>query len=543
MKLWSLKGKNILVVDDFPGMRSMLRSILSSYNPEFIAEATNGEEAIQQLEDHHFDIILCDYNLGEGKDGQQILEEAKAKELIPYSSIYIMTTAENTSEMVMGAIEYKPDNYLSKPFTREVLIARIKRLIESKASLKKISEAVQQRDYVLAAEYCDLMLEKKPKNHFEIAKIRGELALRMEDYDGAEKVYNAIIEEREFPWASLGLGQAYFHQKKYDEARVIFKRIIEETPNYLFAHDWLAKLYQIDGNTEESQKILNIAVEKSPKAILRQKTLAQIAFDNEDYETSENAYKKVVRIGKYSCYRSPNDYSGLANVYIKKGRTVDALKTLGNMKKEFNRGDIKQRMKSLVNEVKLYKELERDNEAKNSVSLVLNLFEKEPGALASNDAMTLAEFCYSHEMETEGDIFSRHAIRNNHDNQDTINDIKSRLANIGVDQKEISSLMEARDEVIALNNKGVELATQGELVESISLFVKAASAMPENVVINLNTAQSMVMFMNKAGATEELLKETKKYLDRASFTGKPSDKYRILTAAFRKLSNTVERHK
>ena len=543
MKLWSLKGKSILVIDDFPGMRSMLRSILSSYNADYIEDCSNGKEAINKLENHHFDIVLCDYNLGEGKDGQQILEEAKAKELLPYSAIYIMITAENTPEMVMGAIEYKPDDYLSKPFTKEALIARIKRLTESKNRLKKISDAAQQRDYVLAVKHCDLILAENPSNRFEIARIKGELALKMEDYDEAEKTYDAILKEREFPWASLGLGQTYFYRKQYDEAQVIFENIIEKDPNYLFAHDWLGKLFKITGKTKESQKILNVAVEKSPNAILRQKSLAEIAFENEDYGTSETAYKKIVRIGKHSYYRSPDDYCGLANTYIKKGQAIDAIKTLGNMKKEFNRGDIKQRMKSHINEVNLYHGLGRDDDAKKSAALVFDLFESEPGALASSDAMTMAEYCFSHNMEKEGEIFSRHAIRNNHDDQDTIDDIKSRLSNIGVDQKEIASLMGARDEVIEINNKGVDLATKGDLEKSISLFIKAAAAMPENVVINLNTAQSMVMFMNKTGATEELLKETKKYLDRISFTGKPSDKYRILIAAFNKLSNTVGNHR
>lgn len=63
--------------------------------------------------------------------------------------------------------------------------------------------------------------------------------------------------------------------------------------------------------------------------------------------------------------------------------------------------------------------------------------------------------------------------------------------------------------------------------------------MPENHVINLNTAQSLIMHMNKSGATEALMDETKKYLDKVKFTGKPSEKYKILTASWQNLVETL----
>ena len=55
-KLWTLKGKKILTVDDFPGMRSMLRSMLTAYGADNITEASNGEEAVSQLASNSFDI-------------------------------------------------------------------------------------------------------------------------------------------------------------------------------------------------------------------------------------------------------------------------------------------------------------------------------------------------------------------------------------------------------------------------------------------------------------------------------------------------------
>ncbi|MCF6260730.1 MAG: response regulator [Gammaproteobacteria bacterium] len=539
MKLWSLKNKYILIVDDFAGMRTMLRNMLSPYRPEHIAEAMSGEEALKAIQENDFDIILCDYNLGPGKDGQQILEEIKERELIPYSSIYVMTTAENTSEMVMGAVEYSPDDYLSKPFTKEVLISRLKKLIKRKSSLKKISVSTRQRDYESAIHFCDEQLSAKPINRFELLKIKAELLLRINDYDSVEKLIKPILEEREIPWALLYLGKAHYYRENYDEARFIFEDLIEDHPNYLFAHDWLAKLHRTNQNYAEAQKILEKATIKSPKAIKRQQTLAEISFENKDYDTSEKSYKRITRTGKNSYYLNPNDYFGLAEVYLEKDRVSDALDTISDMRKEFSSADPLKNMKSHINEAFLYDRLQREKETNERIDKIISIFSKDPGTVTSVDSIELAKLCYSHDRKDDGNKFIQYAIKNNHDNQETIDEIISLLTGIGLSNKEINALLKSRDEVIEINNRGVKLATTGKISESISLFVEAAMAMPENHVINLNTAQSLIMHMNKSGATETLIDETKKYLDKVKFTGKPSEKYKILTASWQNLAENI----
>lgn len=450
-----------------------------------------------------------------------------------------MTTAENTSEMVMGAVEYSPDDYLSKPFTKEVLISRLKKLLKRKSSLKKISSSTQQRDYETAINFCDDQLSEAPNNRFELLKIKTELLLRINDYDAVEDLVKPIIEEREIPWALLYLGQAYYYQKKYDDAKFIFEDLIEDHPNYLFSHDWLAKLHRANKNYTEAQNILEKAVIKSPKAIKRQQTLAEISFENEDFDTSEKSYKRVTRAGKNSYYLSPDDYSGLASVYLKKGMISDVLETISDMRKEFSHADPLKSMKSHINEAFLYDKLQRKKETNERLDIIISIFLKDPGTITSIDSIEMAKLCYSYERNDDGNKFIQYAIKNNHDNQKAIDDIISTLINLGISNKDINTLLKSRDEVIEINNRGVKLATTGKISESISLFIEAATAMPENHVINLNTAQSLIMHMNQAGATEELINKTKKYLDNVKFTGKPTEKYKILTTSYKNLIDTL----
>jgi len=518
----------------------MLCNMLSVFSAESITEASNGEEAIQLITDNHYDVILCDYNLGNGKDGQQVLEEAKEKELIPYSTIYIMTTAENTSEMVMGAVEYMPDDYLSKPFTKEVLISRLKKLVDRKENLRKISLSIQQRDYVSAIEMCSKLLDKKPKNRYELLKIQTDLYIRIKDYQHAEENIRIVLNEREIPWALLYLGQVHFYREEYDEAKYIFEDLSEDNPNYLFAHDWLAKVHEKKGDYVLSQESLSKAVTRSPKSIKRQKILADISFKNKDFDTSESAYRKIVRTGKHSCYLSPDDFSGLARVYIQKGMSVDAVSTINSMKDLFCQPGTDDNIKTKVNEVLIYDEMLNKEKTVSSIQAVMSEFERSPGSLHSADAVTIATLCYKNAQDEDANKLIRHAIRNNHDNQSAIDEIISTLTDMNVSQDFIKSLMKTREEVVELNNRGVKLATTGKIEDSISLFLKASSAMSENTVINLNTAQSLIMHMKMSGATDDLIRVTKKHLDRVTFDGKPSEKYRMLTTAYRELKDTIE---
>ena len=444
-----------------------------------------------------------------------------------------MTTAENTSEMVMGAVEYIPDGYLSKPFTKEVLISRLKRLVEKKENLREISLAIQQRDYVSAIDICKKLLNKNPKNRHELLRIQVELYIKIKDYNNAEDIIRSILEKREMPWALLYLGQIHFYKKKYDDAKYIFKALSEDNPNYLFAHDWLSKTHEKIGDLQNSQEAILRAIEKSPKAIKRQQKLADISFRNNDLDTSERAYKRIVRTGKHSCYLTPDDYSGLAKVYIKKGMTVDALDTISEMKESFCDPNSEFNMKYHISETFIYNEMINNDKTKLSLTKVIRLFDESPGEMNSIDAINIAEICYKHGLQDAGNKLACHAIRNNHDNQNVLDKIINQLSESGLSENTISALMETRDEVIELNNRGVKLATTGNIEESISLFVKAASAMPENSVINLNAAQSLIMFMKSSNPTHDILYETKKYLDRVSFEGKPSDKYRMLTKLYR----------
>jgi len=148
-------GKNYLVVDDFIGVRQLLRESLRSLGARNIDQAASGGEAIALLAKTRYDVVLCDFNLGDGKNGQQVLEEARVRNLLLPSSVWMMVSAEKSVESVMGAAEHQPDAYLVKPITEGVLLTRLNRAWHRKQVFRPIDQAYAEKDYLKAARLCD----------------------------------------------------------------------------------------------------------------------------------------------------------------------------------------------------------------------------------------------------------------------------------------------------------------------------------------------------------------------------------------------------
>ena len=117
-----------LVVDDMPDIRVALTKMLRTFGAEQIDFVANGDQAIEACSSRTYQLVLCDYNLGDGRDGQQVLEELRFRNQLNNTSIFVMVTAESSREMVLGALEYQPDDYITKPITLPFLRQRLDRV-------------------------------------------------------------------------------------------------------------------------------------------------------------------------------------------------------------------------------------------------------------------------------------------------------------------------------------------------------------------------------------------------------------------------------
>lgn len=532
----NISDKRFLVVDDFGDMRSMLRSMLNLFGVQYVDSASNGNDAIEMMALSHYDVVLCDYNLGSGKDGQQVLEEARKRELLGVDSLFVMVTAESTRRMVMGAVEYEPDAYLTKPFTKDLLRSRLLRLLARKLDLVSVERAVRKRDYDRAIALLKKKIAERPSNMAELQRQEGELCLKARRYEEAGSVYQQVLEDRDIPWARLGLGRVMYNRGDYAYAVTHLEKLAGESEGFPAVYDWLARSYLGVRRAEEAQQVLQKAVELSPRAILRQKELGEIAMRNGDNEAASQAFEQAVRLANNSVYKEPSIFANRALMRARTGRPSKARKLLNEMQREFPNDPA----------AEVYRKMSQgriEADAGNSEQARACFAEALEGhralSLDSTPEMTLElARCASELGQTEqAEALLARVVRDNHGDPRLLADVGLAIEQSGLAINPEEFIASARHEVVELNNTGVKLAQSGKLDEAVQLFREAAEKMPANRVVSLNAVRILVMQMQKQGKSDALVEEARGYLKRVERVDPDSPELNKVRKSFLNLVN------
>lgn len=504
---------NFLIVDDYGDMRGVLRNMLQSFGVTNIDSVANGREAIAHIEAKRYDVILCDYNLGDGRDGQQILEEIRARKLIGVSSIFVMITAENTRLMVMGAVEYEPDSYLTKPFTKDLLAQRLQRLLNRKADLLEVENAIDHKEYELANVLLDKRIAENPRNVNEFIKLKAELCIKEGAYDQAEAIYSDVLVQRDIAWARLGIGKAYYGNRRFADAKQVFEGLLEGNERFMAAYDWLAKTQLALDEPEKAQKVLERATAHSAKAIVRQRALGELALANHDEKVAEHAFSQAIHMGRHSIYKHPSIYANLAKAKATTANGETGLRVLRDLKKAF-KGDKEADLYSSMTEAVLQEDMGNSERARACMINAHELY-KELGTRAAPElALDMARSCSKMGETERAQELLQQAVKNNHSDETFLKQVGSTLADLGLSDDPNALIADIKKGIVRLNNSGVELAKVGKLDEAILLFEEAVEGMPGNKVVNLNAARIFMLQMKQSGIDPKRLDQVREYLTR-----------------------------
>ena len=116
--------ERILVVDDDPAITSLLKRGLS-YEGFAIDTAQNGEEALRIARERPPDLVILDIMMP-GLDGLEVLRRLRLAD--PELPVLFLTARDAPADQVKG-LEAGADDYVVKPFTFEVLVARVRALL------------------------------------------------------------------------------------------------------------------------------------------------------------------------------------------------------------------------------------------------------------------------------------------------------------------------------------------------------------------------------------------------------------------------------
>lgn len=532
----SLKQSTTLVIDDFQSMRAMVMTFLKTMGVTRIDNVGTAQEALALLAKNKYDIVICDYNLGQGQNGQQILEEAKYKNYIGYSTIWMMVTAEKTMDMFMGAAETKPDDYLLKPITETLLEARLNKLIEKKQSLEPIEKAVKSKDYLRAIALCDEQLKTPSTNTQELQRIKSELLVSTGDFPAAKAYFESILAVRSMPWAKTGLGKVHFLTKDYFRAKEIFQEILDENKMYLEAADWLAKTLDALGDLQEAQNVLDTAMALSPNAAGRQKSLADAAYKNGHLDLAQTSYEKAIKLGEHSVHKSSNTYSGLAKVLTAKDDPAEALRVLDRSRTQF-KGDPEAALQAAVIEGMAYQKMGQPEKATAALVVAEELMRSQPKSVSMTTTLDMAEVFFKLGQKDKACGLLENVVKNNHENADIINMVEGVFEKAGMGGEGDELIKKSTQEVININNQGVILANEGKFEEGIKLMKKALQTLPNSDLMLTNLCGMMIGLMSKNGKDDRLIFEAREHLDRVSKINPTNKKYNTYMNILNKLSS------
>src|SRR5215204_6257605 len=130
-----MSGQRILVVDDDTDIRALLRELLERRGFS-VAEAADGRQALQKLYGGRPDLVLLDVGMP-GMDGWTTLERIRELSDVPV----VMLTARSAELEKTRGLRAGADDYVTKPFGRQELLARIEALLRRSGTRETPAES------------------------------------------------------------------------------------------------------------------------------------------------------------------------------------------------------------------------------------------------------------------------------------------------------------------------------------------------------------------------------------------------------------------
>jgi adenylate cyclase len=173
-----VKNGHILIVDDELTNRDLLERMLSRQG-YMVSLASDGEEALELIQARSFDLILLDIMMP-NVDGITVLQETRKLYSMTELPI-IMATALDQDDKVAGALSLGANDYITKPFNKKILSARVKTQTALAQSYNKatiLAEDVSRRNKLLLKLFGRYVTDEVAKNLLEspsAAEMGGEL--------------------------------------------------------------------------------------------------------------------------------------------------------------------------------------------------------------------------------------------------------------------------------------------------------------------------------------------------------------------------------
>jgi two-component system, chemotaxis family, chemotaxis protein CheY len=263
---------NVLVVDDMPAIRRMVRQMLQHLGVKGdILEAGDGQEAWEALQERPFDLVVCDINMPR-MNGLDLLRHLRANPQYQ-TTPFLMISGEVSEDIVAASAESEVDGYLLKPFKIDSLEGRLRSIIA-----KRYQPSPGETLFRKANEF---LLEKEPAKALVVLEKLNRPPFRQQ-----AKVLNLM-------------GECHQALGSEDEACFCFAQAMDINPKYLRAYQNLAAFLESQGDLAAARDCLEEARKLSPLNPERLYTLGKLCLQAGASEEARKYLEESWRIGQY----------------------------------------------------------------------------------------------------------------------------------------------------------------------------------------------------------------------------------------------------
>jgi len=527
MSLEAYSSKRLLVVDEIDSYRFTIKKMLRSLGMTHVDTAGTGQEVIRNCKQRHYDVILCGYDLGSGRNGQEVLEEIRQNKMMKSSGLFILITAEVTKGRVLSTLENEPDGYLIKPIAPADLKKRLSLLLDQVGALSDIHIAIDMEDLDRAITLCEQRLESKGSYPIWTRRTLTQLYLKTGQKDKARVHFVEALKQKDFDWARFGLAQLAETPQERQQVIPLLEQLVEEQPNRVEAFDLLAKHHQALDNKKQAKEAMEWALSLSPRSISRQRAVAKANVEAGDFDKAVEAFQKVIKLGDKSVYDTSENYLEFADFLAdlsegeltSKGKQMakEAVGLLHKANKRF--ADVPQlSLRTTLMEVRV-------QAGQNNTEEATTLLEQAQKKIAVGNfdvkqdvTMELARAYYATGQEALADETLNDLMDNHQKDKSLLN----RVSDLMDKPVNIKSRMLAAEK----NKSGIQLFNKDKIGEAIIAFTEGLSLTPRQPSLNLNLIQLLLKKWKLNNATPAEIKQCQACLDILQGLSKHHREYR-----------------
>lgn len=327
------KSKKLLLIEDCEPVRASIKGMVQQIGFDDVTTASDALQAIALIKKHSFDFVLADFDLGAGQDALQLFNNVSQQTPLKSGCCVLLMSAEPRRLPVLGLLKGAPDAFILKPFSYVELEKRLAKVWNQRLKLRKVYQALQDNDHHSAQLELDQVINARSSASLPALRLMGEVLLREGNFAAAQKLYEQVLQQRDFSWSRLGYAVTLLQQQEFTEAQRLLVEMTEADDIRPEAQQWLACLYLQQGQYTEARQQLAELLKNQPTHIEAHLAIATALECSGNTDEAIKYWQKLIQQYRFSGFDRAEFYFALSRLLLQQAQRVAAAEVAGLLKK------------------------------------------------------------------------------------------------------------------------------------------------------------------------------------------------------------------